>query len=145
MSDTKISALPTPEPEPEKEEVPITVGVDIAGVFVPGNTTTWTSTGTSAGWGNTNPITVNPTTTTTLEVKTLPAVEEEKKTPPPKIVAFPTRVTRKVVVGFVEDDDEIVWGAKLYISEFNVDYDTHGDGRITLVMDIWDADEQPEK
>jgi hypothetical protein len=79
----------------------------------------------------------NFTATTTTSTSGTLTVPVEQKKPERKFVEFPRRVTKKVVIGFVEDNDEVVWGAKLKLLNFYVDFDSeNGEGSITLVTDV---------
>lgn len=125
--------------------LPVSMAVDAASTSVntdpivfsttPSTTTGPIMTGGSGGWTSTG------TTTTGIMMapEAVPVPARQKK-PDRKLVEFPRRVTRKVIIGFVEDDDEVVWAAKLKILDFHVDFDNQdGEGRITLVTDIEDV------
>jgi hypothetical protein len=100
---------------------------------------TWVSAGTTVYPSMTGTLTFGPASTA--------ANDESKKEEPKRerrIVDFPRKVTKKVVIGFVEDDDTIVWSAKLKLLDFHVDFDNQdGEGRISLVTDIENAEEEP--
>lgn len=108
-------------------------------------TTNTTTTGATGPWVSPSTgggLTFGPMTTG----PGIMVVPEEKKKEPRKIVEFPKRVTRKVVIGFIEDDDSIVWGAKLKLLDFHIDFDNmDGEGRITLVADIEDVGDDDPK
>jgi len=75
---------------------------------------------------------------------TLPGEKKPEPEPEPKkIIDLPTKVTKKVVIGFVEDDDTIVWSAKVALIDFQIDFQA-GDGRIMFTTGVEDEDTSEE-
>jgi hypothetical protein len=68
------------------------------------------------------PIPTPLTTTTT----TSPSV--------PRLVDLPSRITKKVLVAFLEGDDELVWGKKLAVVDVDIKFDSSGEARMTLEL-----------
>lgn len=140
MTDKKTAELPEPEPEKFSDDFSRSDGPLTA-------TNSWITT---SGGGWTVPSTTTWPSTSTgvfmVDPSTKPVDPPEEKKPAPKLVEFPRRVTKKVVIGFVEDEnDEVVWGAKLYISDFHIDYNADGTGQLTLVTELFDADPNPDE
>lgn len=125
--------VPEPEPEKPKPKPKPTFPTELVGKIF---TTTGTGPGVEISPGG---VTVTRGTTTTGTLATgglLPPLKPSKPLPPRpvRVIPAPTQAPRKVVIAFLDENDEIEWCAKVRPDSINTRFG--GDPMETPEMDI---------